>query len=394
VRVATKWHLAGDSVGPVDAVNLCLGHDPRLAGLYRGVTAFSDALDAPILSVEPTKRVYGPCEGQVVRLEATGGLGTLSTHFLNRSADIATESLLHDTRLLVVHSLFRGHAGFAMRWAAERRKHYWAVPHGCLDPWGMSQRRMQKRLWMAAIGRRYVAHADRVIFASRREAEKASDWTRGARTAVVHFPVHLPDLGRQDTARKSLRDKLGLSESLRILVYVGRLAGMKRPQALLQAFLRAEAESVALVFVGADGDLTSAELERVIPPSAAGRIRFTGALHGDELDEAFLAADGFISLSHRENFGFSLAEACAYGLPLIATPGHDLVHEMPTGGGAAGGVGWVLPDLSEAAAVQAMQAFAAASESHLRCMGQNARLWAADRLSPEVFRRRLAELVP
>lgn len=389
-----KWRLVSDSAGPLDTVNLCVGHDPALAGLYRGVAAFSDALDAPVLSVEPTKRVYGPCDRSVFRLEASDGLTTISTHYLNRSAYVATERFLHDTKLLVVHSLFRGNAGFAMRWATEQRKHYWAVPHGCLDPWGMSQRSMQKRLWMAVIGERYLANAGHVIFASRREADKASAWTRGARIAVVHFPVHLPGRGRQNAARKSLRAKLGFSESLRILLYVGRLHAMKRPRSLLQAFLRAESANLALVFVGGDDVVTGAELARAIPPSEAGRVRFTGALSGGDLDEAYLAADGFISLSHRENFGFSLADACAYGLPIIATPGHDLVHEMPTGGATAGGVGWVLPDTSDAAAMQAIKAFASASESNLWCMGQNARNWVADNLSPEGFRNRLAKLMP
>lgn len=391
---AAKWHLVGESVGPIHAVNLCVAHDPALAGLYRGVTAFSDAIDAGILSVEPTRRVYGPCEGTVLRLEASGGLAPMPAHYIGRSADIATESLLHDTRLLIVHSLFRGHAGFAMRWAAARRKDYWAVPHGCLDPWGMSRRRLQKHLWMAAIGRHYLARASHVIFSSQREADKASAWTRGARTTVVHFPVHLPDRGHQDTARKSVRDKLGFSESVRILLYVGRLHAMKRPRSLLQTFLRAEAANLALVFVGGDDDVTTTELARAIPSSEAGRVRFTGALGGGDLDEAYLAADGFISLSHRENFGFSLAEACAYGLPVIATPGHDLVHEMPTGGATAGGVGWVLLDTSEAAAVQAIRSFAAAPESLLRRMGQNARTWVAENLSPEGFRNRLTELMP
>jgi glycosyltransferase involved in cell wall biosynthesis len=394
VIAAKKWNLVGDAAGPFRSVNLCMTHDPALAGLYRGVTAFSDAMDAAILSVEPTRRVYGPCEGHVLRLEASGGLAPMPAHYIGRSADDATESLLHDTRLLIVHSLFRGNAGFAMRWAAARRKDYWAVPHGCLDPWGMSRRRVQKRLWMAAIGRHYLARASRVIFSCQREADKASDWTRGARTTVVHFPVHLPDRGHQDAAKKSVREELGLSESVRILIYVGRLHAMKRPRSLLQAFLRAEAANVALVVVGGDDDVTSTELARAIPPSEAGRIRFTGALGGGDLDEAYLAADGFISLSHRENFGFSLAEACAYGLPFIATPGHDLVHEMPTGGWTAGGVGWVLPDTSEAAAVQAIRSFAAAPESHLRYMGQNARTWVADNLSPEAFRNRLTELMP
>jgi glycosyltransferase involved in cell wall biosynthesis len=384
----------GNPVGPVNTVNVCMGHDPALAGLYRGVNAFSNALDAPILSVEPTKRVYAPCEGTVFRLEAAGDWDMFSTHHLNRSAVDATESLLRDTRLLVVHSLFRGHAAFAMRLAAEKRKQYWAVPHGCLDPWGMSRRGLQKRLWMAAIGHRYITRARHLLFSSKREAEKAIAWTHGARTAVVHFPVPLPDLRHQDAARKSLRGKLGLPESVRILMYVGRLHAMKRPRSLLQAFLRAEAADLALVFVGGDDDLTSADLARAIPRSEAGRVRFTGALSGGDLDEAYLAADGFISLSHRENFGFSLAEACAYGLPFITTPGHDLVHEMPRGVAAAGGVGWVLPDTSEAAAVQAIQAFVAASETRLRGMGDSARAWVAENLSPEAFRSHLAALAP
>lgn len=385
---AAQWHLVGESAGAFRSVNLCVAHDPNLAGLYRGVTAFSEAMDAAILSVEPTRRVYGHCEGRVLRLEASGGLPLISAHWLNSSADGATAGLLHDTRLLVVHSLFRGHAGFAMRWAAERRKDYWAVPHGCLDPWGMARRRLQKRLWMAAIGRHYLANASHVIFSTRREADKASDWTRGARTTVVHFPVPLPDRGRQDAIRKSVRDKLGFSESTRILLYVGRLHAMKRPRALLRAFLRAAAANLALVIVGGDDDDTRAELSRAIPPSEAGRVRFTGPLSGSDLDEAYLGADGFVSLSHRENFGFSLAEACAYGLPVIVTPGHDLVHEMPVLGDRCA-VGWMLPDLSDATAVQAICEFAQADNAQLRAYGETARGWASEKLNPACFSDRL-----
>ena len=377
-----------------DVVNLCLGHDQALAGLYRGVTEFSQALNAPILSVEPAERAYDPCEGEVCRLEATGSLALVSSHYMNKAASVAAASFLNDTRLLIVHSLFRGHVGFAMRWAAESRRHYWAVPHGCLDPWGMAYHGIQKRLWMAAIGNRYLAHARRVIFSSKREAEKAAAWTRGAKSAVVHFPVRFPDLSRRDAARHQLRVKLGISEDARILLYAGRLHSMKRPRALLHAFLRAEAANLVLVVVGGDDDVTRGELEKSLPPSAAGRVYFTGMISGPEVMSSMLAADGFISLSYRENFGFSLAEACAAGLPIIATSGHDLMHEMQTGQGAAGNVGWLLPDLSEATAVQAIEAFAAASEWQLRSIGQNARQWATDNLSEQVFREQVTAMLP
>lgn len=388
-----KWHLAGDRPGRPGVVNVCQGHDPALAGLYRGITAFSAGLGAPILSVEPTTRLYGPCAGEVFRLEATGGFSTCTTQYVNRSADSAAEPLLRDARLLIVHSLFRGHVGFGMRWAEQRDRDYWVVPHGCWDPWGMANHGSRKRLWMTAVGQRYVANTNCVIFASRREAEKAARWTRSARTAVVHFPVQLPDLARKDAAKESLRQKLGLADGMRVLISVGRLHSMKRPHAILQAFLQAGTENLALVFVGGDDDVTRAELARAVPPAVAERIRFTGVLAGEALEEAFLGADGFVSLSYRENFGFSLAEACAYGLPVIVTPGHDLVHEMPTVQGAASGVGWCLPDMTRAAASEAFQAFAAASDKQLRWIGQTARQWAAEELHPDDFRLRLLALM-
>ncbi|MFM7137608.1 MAG: glycosyltransferase family 4 protein, partial [Planctomycetota bacterium] len=198
---------------------------------------------------------------------------------------------------------------------------------------------------------------------------------------------------RRDAARRSLHGRLGIREGVRILLYAGRLHSMKRPHAVLQAFLRAEVENLALLFVGRDDDVTRPELAGIVPSCAAEKVRFTGELDGDELDEVFLAADGFISLSYRENFGFSLAEACAYGLPVIATPGHDLAHEMPMAAGPSGGVGWLLPDLSEAAAVQGIRQFATASSSRLSSMGQNARRWVAEHLSPEKFRERLFALM-
>ena len=389
-----NWHLAGDRLERPGVINVCQGHDPALAGLYRGITAFSAGLGAPILSVEPTARRYGPCAGDVFRLEATGGFSALTTQYVNRSADSAAEPLLRDARLLVIHSLFRGHVALGMRWAEQRNRAYWVVPHGCWDPWGMAHHGLRKRLWMTAVGQRYVANANCVIFGSRREAEKAVHWTRGARTAVVHFPVHLPDLARKDAAKESFRQKLGLPDGTRVLISVGRLHSMKRPHATLQAFLQAGAENLALVFVGGDDDVTRAELARAVPPAFADRVRFTGMLTGEELEEAFLGADGFISLSYRENFGFSLAEACAHGLPVIVTTGHDLAHEMPTAQGAASGVGWCLPDMTHAAASEAFHAFAAASDKQLRWIGQTARQWAAEELNPDDFRRQLFALMP
>jgi glycosyltransferase involved in cell wall biosynthesis len=51
----------------------------------------------------------------------------------------------------------------------------------------------------------------------------------------------------------------------------------------------------------------------------ADRIRFTGALVGDDLDRAYAAADVLVLASRAETYGMVVTEALARGVPVIAT---------------------------------------------------------------------------
>jgi glycosyltransferase involved in cell wall biosynthesis len=50
-----------------------------------------------------------------------------------------------------------------------------------------------------------------------------------------------------------------------------------------------------------------------------GRVRFPGALTGQELDRAYAAADVLVLASHAETYGMVVTEALARGLPVLAT---------------------------------------------------------------------------
>ena len=50
------------------------------------------------------------------------------------------------------------------------------------------------------------------------------------------------------------------------------------------------------------------------------RINFAGAKYGKELESYYQAADVFVYTSLYENFGQTLLEAAAAGLPIICTP--------------------------------------------------------------------------
>ena len=382
--------------------NVCLTHDRAYGGLHRSVQDFSRALSASILSFDDGSGERLAVEDGVPVRRLGCGTGWLARDCRVMSAATArqADAAVADADLLVVHSLFRGHATWARAWAKQHGRRYWAVPHGCLDPWGLSQRGLFKRLWLETWGRSFLADTDRIIVSSQRSLEKSLAWIpdgRSAdRTVVVHWPVDLPRLDGQVAARAAFRQQHGIPEAARLLLFVGRLHAVKRPVETVRAFCEATAadslEHCHLAIVGMDGDLTQADILAAIPPACRDRVHVIGPLAGDDLAAALLASDGFVSLSFQENFGYAAAEAVAYGLPVILSPGHDLAHEMPALDGRFA-CGWLLGDDAQATAVAAIREFAKASDATLAAAGATGRSWAAETLAFERFRERLAAMV-
>jgi glycosyltransferase involved in cell wall biosynthesis len=96
-----------------------------------------------------------------------------------------------------------------------------------------------------------------------------------------------------------------------LLLYVGRLSaekGLERLKAPLDAIPNAQ---LALVGEGPH----RAALERHF---AGMRVRFTGALRGDDLAAAFASTDVFVFPSETDTFGLALLEALASGCPVVA----------------------------------------------------------------------------
>ncbi len=376
--------------------NICPTHDPAFGGLYRGINDFAEALDAPILSFDDGRRDRSGRDDRAVRIPAGTGLLTRDCHQLARAAAARAEEAIAGADLLVVHSLFRAHAAWAAGWARRHGKRYWAVPHGCLDPWSLAQRRLAKRAWLTAGGKRYLTGASRVIFSTRRGLEKAAGWVAPGTGVAVHWPVELPPEGDAAAARAAFRERHGISADAPILLFVGRLHTVKRPVHAVEAFCRSEAGRTHLVVVGMDDDVTAAEVMRAVASEHRERVHLVGGLAGDQLAEAYRAADGFLSLSFQENFGYAVAEALAHGLPVILSPGHDLAYDLPQV--AAGGIacGWLLPDDSGDAAAEAIAEWAvlaAGQRAALAEMGAAGRAWAGETLSRERFREAVGRMV-
>ncbi|HLI25301.1 MAG TPA: glycosyltransferase [Acidimicrobiales bacterium] len=121
----------------------------------------------------------------------------------------------------------------------------------------------------------------------------------------------------------TMREKLCPDGGLPVALYVGRLAAEKGCDRLLP--LAQGEPPVHVAFVGDGPDRRRLE-ERFYGASAT----FLGYLHGDELADAYAAADVFVFPSTTDTLGLVLLEAMAMGLPIVA-PDVPGMHETLAG---------------------------------------------------------------
>lgn len=120
---------------------------------------------------------------------------------------------------------------------------------------------------------------------------------------------------RNETLRRELLARCGISGDGSLLLAVGRLHPEKRHRTMLEAFARArEKRPMGLVIVG-DGlrrKAVQAHAERI------GHVHMAGAVTDrDRLADMYASADLLVHGSAAETYGFAVAEAMLSGLPVV-----------------------------------------------------------------------------
>jgi rhamnosyl/mannosyltransferase len=116
-----------------------------------------------------------------------------------------------------------------------------------------------------------------------------------------------------DEQKKNFREQFGISASMPVLLFVGRITVDKGLSYLLAA--ARQMENLQLIITG-EGSLLHALKKEAI---GLQRVIFTGTLTGAELAAAYSNADLFVLPSVRETYGIVQAEALWYGIPVINT---------------------------------------------------------------------------
>ena len=372
------------------SLSVCLDLSPSHGGLYRAVVDLAQAAGSPILSFRDGTGDLPPDDAGVPVhvVDMAGASAWRRVVRLSGGDARAAETAAGMPRIVFCHSIFRSHDDWVRRFCRTRATPYVAVPHGSLDPWVFHKGPAGKAAWMAAFGRRYFREAAMVMFstrAERRKAEKTLGFT--PRSCIVPWPVEAREASPTASERRAARLRLGLPVERRILMYFGRYHSMKRPLETARAFLQAALPDATLVMAGFDGDVAAEQLRLLAAPDPI-RLRILGPLLNAEREDLFLAADAFISWSHRENFCYSAAEALGRGLAVILSPGNDLRGELEDVA-----CGWFPQEDSSASLTQVLKEFNSAPVERLVTMGEAGRRCVHNLCSRDQFSATVRELV-
>lgn len=131
-----------------------------------------------------------------------------------------------------------------------------------------------------------------------------------------------------------IKNKLGIQDATRIILFSGKYIDKKRPLDLLQAFSQINIPDCWLIMIG-EGDLRK-EMEAFIREKKLKRVILTGFVNQSSIAEYYAIGDVFVMCSGvGETWGLSVNEAMNFNLPVIVSDltgcSDDLVKEGVNG---------------------------------------------------------------
>ena len=371
-------------------VQICLEYVPSAGGNIISVMDFNRVFKTSIIAFTSADNMVQDQEWDqnVFRVPIRAGILGRCYSLPVFTAELhKAELILRQADLVVFHLLYRYHFQWAGAIARKAKIPYWVIPHGGLDPYVFTYRSVQKRIWLSAVGYPIMRRAQAVIFATEREREKDLPYTQGCRTHVVHWPVEYVDISCRAEARALVRARHRIPDEARVLFWIGRLDVMKRPLQTIEAFGQIENPLIHLMMVGPVGTLTWQDCERFCAERNICNVHLIGPVYGNEKFQYYMASDAYLSLSFRENFNYTAAEAMACGLPVILSPGNDLAQELRDLN-----CGWMLRTSDEQETIKVLRQFASIPKAALEKMGLAGQAWARTTLSNEKFAQTIRQL--
>jgi len=298
------------------------GLDHKAGGPSRTVTYLTDALaenssveitllsqtliDRPVFASSPNSKVNQVIAKSSYKIPLSLGL-PLNTKLQSRLA-------IHQPDIIHGHGLWHPTSYWRSQAAQQYKIPLVIHPRGMLEPWALNYHPFKKQIALGLYQRRDLEQAQ-VLFASApQEAESIRQF--GLRQAIAITPngVHLPKF----TPQSSPRDP----SAPRTALFLSRIHPKKGLLNLIQAWHQIRPTGWQLLIAGPDENNHLAEVQTQINHYQLDQvIKAVGPVEGEAKANLYRQADLFILPTFSENFGVVVAEALAYGVPVMTTTG-------------------------------------------------------------------------
>lgn len=315
----------------------CTGDiDPSMGGSVEAARQLSIALDKLGHSVELVT-LRQPRPEWIERWAGTVHyIGPASTRYLySRSLPGWIGQRAKHLDAVVVHGLWRYPGVGVWRGLRGRNVPYFLFPHGMLDPYFKSAfpwRHMQKAISWRIVESRVVRDAQAVIFTSEGERQRARLTFRpyACRECVVGLGIARPE-GEKQAERRAFLAQFPHLAGKRIVLFLARIHPKKGCDLLIHAFARMAPRDplLQLVIAGPDECGWRARLERLaLQLGIANRVTWTGPVNGSLKWGALHASEVMVLPSHAENFGLTVVESLACGVPVLLSKEVNIWREI------------------------------------------------------------------
>ena len=282
-----------------------------------------------------------------------------------------------------IHAVFSHACVAAARACRKNIVPYLVRPLGTLDPWSLKQKSVRKRLFWHLGVKRMLTEAAAIHYTSDEEKRLVETGLGLSRGVVVPNALDLSFIdnrnGRRTAPFDETQSEIGHGP---YVLALSRIHPKKGFELLIESFATLKKSGLfgswRLVFAG-DGDADYVNQLKALARRRGlnGDALFVGWLEGDSKYAALKDASLLAMPSYQENFGISLIEAMACGVPVLVSPHVNLAPEIEKAG--AGWVAALGEDELASALVEAL-----GNEQERRRRGNNGRELAVSYGSAEV----------
>lgn len=233
-------------------------------------------------------------------------------------------------------------------------------PRGTLEPWARRQKFIKKQVAWHLYQRRNLARATVLHATAEAEAEHLRQLNLRQPIALIPNGLELPVL---PTAKPNK-----VASDKKTILFLSRIHPVKGLLNLVEAMRLVQPHGWRVVIAGPDSNGHQAEVQAAIDAAGLNEaFVFVGPVDDHAKWSLYQQADLFVQPSFSENFGISIAEALASGVPTIATqatPWAEIEQRQ---------CGWWV-DVGTEPLAQALRVATELDDSCRREMGQNGRL--------------------